>query len=789
MAADRVRQLVMVTGTVQGVGFRPFVYRLAHEFGLAGSVRNDGQGVIIEVEGVPAAVAGFVRALGERPPALARVSRIYTTILPPRGSCSFVIESSQGGAVGSALIPPDSAICPECQREVLNPTDRHFRYPFTNCTNCGPRFTVLQALPYDRRFTTMKDFSLCPECAREYGDPADRRFHAQPVACPACGPQLELVNRVGRRQAVGDRSLTLAAELLCEGKILAVKGLGGFHLACDATNAQAVQELRSRKRRPTKALAVMCRDLKTVRRHCVVTEVEEQLLLSPPGPIVVLAKRPDCRLPEGLAPGQASLGVMLPYTPLHLLLLQEGPPVLVMTSGNKSELPLVTENREAVAELGHIADYFLWHNRDIANRCDDSVVTVVAGETLFFRRSRGYVPRPVPVPHASAVPVLALGGDNKNTFCVLIDDRAYLSQHLGDVGSLEGMENLVQGVKSYCALLGVRPAVVGADLHPNYRSSKLAAQLAADFGAERHPGVQHHHAHFASCLAENRVGGEAIGIILDGTGYGRDGQLWGFEVLCGSYLDFERVYHLAPVPLPGGERAVRFPWITALAYLETFLGESGRAAARRLFAGRQELYLVERLLASGFNISLASSCGRLFDAVSAIIGVCQENTFEGEAPVCLEALVPWYPAASQPQDFHLRLEPYPYFFRKAEIDPGPLFEAILADIGCTEPSRVARRFHDTVIAMVREAALKVRAQTGLKQVVLSGGSWQNRYLLGVGRRALQADGFTVFTQRLVPPGDGGLALGQAVVMAKQQAADARMQSTVGNAARSVAVGN
>ncbi|MCL6447428.1 MAG: carbamoyltransferase HypF [Armatimonadetes bacterium] len=839
-----VRYRLKVSGTVQGVGFRPFVFNLARAYRLGGKVYNDGEGVMIEVEGRAEAVAAFVRKLAGSPPPLARIDRVEKQVLPPVGERDFTIRQSRGQADGKALAPPDVALCPDCRRELANPADRHYRYPFTNCTNCGPRFTIIRALPYDRHRTAMNVFAMCPDCAREYHDPADRRFHAQPVACPACGPQVELVDRKGCPVATGADWPETAGALLQKGYILAVKGLGGFHLACAAANREAVLELRRRKNRPAKPFALMCRDLATVERHCSVAAEEAELLRSPAAPIVLLRKRPDSPLPPELAPGLDSLGVMLPYTPLHLLLLQAGPPVLVMTSGNKSDLPLVTDNRQALAELGEIADYFLLHNREIINRCDDSVTAVVDGETLFFRRSRGYVPQLLAVPAAPGAPaVLGIGGEMKNTFCLFGEGKAYLSQHIGEVDFLEGQENLEQSIENFCRLVGIKPQVVAADLHPGYRSARLAGELAARLGIRRHPGVQHHHAHLASCMAENGLDEEVIGIILDGTGYGVDGRLWGFEVLRGDYREFHREFHLAYVPLPGGERAVRNPWLTAAAYLITFLGERGREAVRRLFGDRgRELALAEKMLAGGLNSPPASSCGRFFDAVAALLGVCFENTYEGQAAATLGSLTPWFPSGpvepasasafpaaapgssggvlafpaatpafsagapassgniSSPSagspappagtpfppahtlifpgdtpspsgavsGFSLDLQPYPFAFQGPVIDPAPVFAQILADIDAGVPApAIAKRFHDTVIAMVVEAACRVRERTGLSRVVLSGGTWQNRYLTGAAKYVLQNHGFTVYRHRQVPPGDGGLSLGQAMVAAKQ----------------------
>ncbi len=747
-----IRQRITVKGIVQGVGFRPFVFRLAEAYGLKGTVLNESHGVLIEAEGPEGAVRVFTEEIQRRPPQLARISSLTYEVLPPCGYTSFVIATSEAGEEKEALVPPDVALCADCARETFNPADRHYHYPFTNCTNCGPRFTIVRDLPYDRTKTSMATFPMCPECAREYHDPRDRRFHAQPVACPACGPRVELVDDAGH-PVPGDWRKN-AWKLLAQGRILAVKSLGGFHLVCDAKNRDALVALRRRKGRSAKPFAVMCRDLEAVERYCVVSDQEKELLLSPQAPIVVLKQRLDAGLPEELVPKLKTLGVMLPYTPLHLLLL-EGPfDILVMTSGNYSELPLAKDNAAALEELGGIADYFLWHNRDIVNRCDDSLAMVVAGEVILMRRSRGYVPRPVTVPVKDGPVVLGIGGEMKNTFCLLKKNQAFTSQHIGELDSIEGEENLFTSLVNFERLLGVEPEVVGYDLHPDYRSSRLAAKIPA----RARYGVQHHHAHLVSCLADNGLAEPAIGVILDGTGYGLDGNLWGFEVIAGDYLDFTREMHLAYIPLPGGEQAVRYPWRTAVSYLITYLGERGRRAARALFGDKgRELEVVERLIASGFNSPLSSGCGRFFDAVAALLGVCEKNTYEGQAAIELGelTLVP-----EEGKD----LEPYSFRIEGDVILPAGTIAGILTD---TEHGRdkefIVTRFHNTVLAMVREAVRRVAQRTGLKLVALSGGTWQNPYLFARAKEELVRDGFRVVWHRQVPANDGGLCLGQAVI--------------------------
>ncbi|ACX53087.1 (NiFe) hydrogenase maturation protein HypF [Ammonifex degensii KC4] len=752
----RVRYRLTVKGTVQGVGFRPFVYHLAVKYGLKGFVRNDAQGVYVEVEGGEEEVKRFCKELCQHPPRLARIAELLVEVLPPAGYSAFEIDLSRAAPEKEALVPPDVAICPDCAREIFDPEDRHYLYPFTNCTNCGPRFTIVRELPYDRARTSMASFPMCPDCSREYHDPLDRRFHAQPVACPRCGPQLKLFDAQGR-SVEGDWREN-CWELLRAGKILAIKGLGGFHLCCDALEPRVVALLRRRKRRPHKPLAVMARDLEVVRRFCELGPVEEELLTSPAAPIVVLKRRPEAGLPEELAPGLKTLGVMLPYTPLHLLLLQGPLPLLVMTSGNRSGLPLCKDNERAWEELGDIADYFLIHNRDIVNRCDDSVVAVMGGIPAFYRRSRGYVPQPVKVPAGEGPVVLGIGGEMKNTFCLLRRGEAFLSQHIGELDTVEGEENLKTSLESFTRLLGVKPEVVGYDLHPDYRSSRLARELEAKYRF----AVQHHHAHMASCLAENGAEGPAVGAILDGTGYGTDGCLWGFEILTGDFSRFERHYHLAYTPLPGGEAAIKHPWRIAVSYLLTFLGEEGREWSRRLFGAKgQELSLLEKIIAQRVNAPLACGCGRLFDAVAALLGVRWEISYEGQAAIELGEM-------ALPPEEGKHLPPYPFAFEGEEISPAPLFREILADLARGEDKRIiSTRFHNTVVAMVREAVARVVRSTGLATVVLSGGSWQNPYLFVLGREALEELGLKVLHHRQVPANDGGLCLGQAAIAYKR----------------------
>lgn len=754
---DRLGYRIIYTGTVQGVGFRPYVYNLALSLGLSGTVANTGEGVLVELEGEAEKVEDFIREMKLNHPPLAVIDKIAVTAVPGRDLQGFAILPSAGLPSGASVVPPDVALCSQCREETLSPLERRYLYPFTNCTNCGPRFTITAELPYDRVNTTMDSFSMCPECAREYGDPGDRRYHAQPLACPACGPGVWLTDRRGKRlQGFWAEE---CGRLLKQGAILALKGLGGFHLACDAMQSQAIIRLRERKNRPAKPLAVMCRDIDTVKEHCIVSALEEKLLNSHHAPIVLLDRKETDSLPRELAPGMATLGVMLPYTPLHLVLMAHSSPVLVMTSGNSSNLPLVTDNRAAYTELGGLADFFLMHNREILNRCDDSVVAVESGEEHFLRRSRGYVPAPVEVPAGTGPVVLGSGGEIKNTFCLLAGGKAYLSQHMGDISLLEGQENYKSSLDRHCRLLGVLPEVVAQDAHPDYHVAGLTGHIKARWRFR----VQHHHAHMASCMAENGIAGTAIGLVMDGTGYGLDGKIWGFEVLAGDYASFDRLFHLAYLPLPGGERAVKNPWVCAAACLIEFLEGSGYQAARALFPDKQaEIKIIKKMIEKNINSPRASSCGRLFDAVAAILGICRVNTYDGQAAIELGEMIKETGHTGQGMGIHLY--PYPYTITGDVISPALMLEAILKDLQSgVQLGTIARRFHDTVAAMAAEGAERAGKAKGITIVVLSGGCWHNKYLLSTTRSLLQERGFEVRHHRLVPPGDGGIALGQAMV--------------------------
>lgn len=758
---------------MQGVGFRPFVYQVASRLAVAGRVWNDADGVAVEAEADPAILARLAEALVLEAPPLSRVEAVAVERLEPAGLVGFAIAPSQpndsggsqeaGVGVGTgvrALVPPDAAICPACRAELADSGDRRCSYPFITCTHCGPRFTITAALPYDRPQTTMAAFPLCADCAREYHDPSNRRFHAQPVACPDCGPRV-WYQRPGDAPRTDWR--TAFAADVAEGRIVAVRGLGGFHLICDAQNPQAVERLRVRKRRPHKPLAVMARDLSIVRRYCLLTPEEEALLTGSAAPILLLWRREAGgtdglnSLPEALAPGAHTLGVMLPYTPLHLELFRAvQTELLVMTSGNRSGLPLETDNAGALAALGDVADGFLLHDREIANRCDDSVLRVMAGGPVLFRRSRGYVPGaiPVPVPEGVQVPpvVLGAGGETKSTFCLLAGGRAYLSQHIGDVGVREGEGSYRDALARLCRLLRLEPAVIGYDPHPGYRVSHVALELPG-----RHVAVQHHHAHLAAVLAEHGVVEPAIGIILDGTGFGPNGRLWGGEVLLGDLRHCERLAHLGYIPLPGGEAAIREPWRigVALLYLAFGAGEA-LALAERLFPGRPVAPIMT-MIARGLNTPLACGAGRWLDGAAALLGLCHVSTYDGHAAIALSDTAEVVAAKT--------CGSYPWRLAGGGIDLLEAVRSLVADrLTGVHPGIAGGRFQNALADAVVAAALTAdRAGPGETPVALGGGAFQNPSLLSRVRERLERAGRRVLIPHQAPPGDGGLSLGQAVV--------------------------
>ena len=760
----RVRREVRVEGIVQGVGFRPFVHQLASRLGLAGLVGNDASGVFVEVEGPPAAVETFVRDLAARAPPLAVVERVTARPVAPRGQAGFVIAASAPGGDRQALVSADSATCDACLAELDDPADRRYRYPFINCTDCGPRFTIVRDVPYDRPNTTMAGFAMCADCTREYEDPADRRFHAQPVCCPACGPTLRLVGADGR--PLGGEPLPAAAGLVRAGRVVAVKGLGGYHLAADAACEPAVAALRARKHREDKPFAVLVTDVDAARRLCLVDPAEAALLASPRRPIVLLARRPGSREPPvaaSVAPRNRFLGLLLPYTPLHHLLLREVGGPIVLTSGNVSDEPIAYLDGEASDRLAGIADAFLGHDRPIHVRTDDSVTRAFRGRELLLRRARGYAPQPVPLAAALPRPVLACGAELKSTFCLAKGRRAFVSQHIGDLENYETLRSFTEGIDHFSRLFDVTPEVVAHDLHPEYLSTKYAADLD---GVEL-VGVQHHHAHVAACLADNGEPGPVIGVAFDGLGYGPDGTIWGGEFLVADLAGYRRVGHLDPVPLPGGEAAIREPWRMAAAYLAAAGVDGatgGFAVAGRNRARWEQVAAVAR---AGVNSPLTSSAGRLFDAVAAIVGVRDTINYEGQAAVELEQLADRRERAAYRAAVH-GTEP----FRVAGAD---LVRAVVDDVRAgVGPPVVAARFHRGVAAVVVAGCEAARRASGLATVALSGGVFQNLFLLEAAVAGLEARGFRVLVHARVPPNDGGISLGQAAVAGARDGAEPRL---------------
>lgn len=759
------RRAIAICGIVQGVGFRPYVYGLATRLRLRGFIRNVSGGVLIEVEGDPHTLDHFLDELTAQPPPLARIDELSWSRRPARGDHAFRIESSERDDDSPIFISPDVATCDDCLAELFDPTDRRYLYPFLNCTNCGPRLTIITGSPYDRERTSMASFAMCHRCRAEYDDPANRRFHAQPTACPACGPRLRLLDHSGQIVPRVD-PLAGAVGALLRGQIGAIKGLGGYHLGCLATEAAAVDVLRRRKHRDEKPFAVMVRDLAAARALCEVTPEEESLLLSPRRPIVLLRRRPSLALAEGLAPGNPWLGLMLPYTPLHHLLLHElaGMPI-VMTSGNRSDEPIAFEDRDALDRLAGIADFFLTHDRPIHLRCDDSVTRVVAGVELPIRRSRGDAPRPIRLPVPCDRPTLALGGQLKATFALGRGRNAFLSHHIGDLDHVEAFRAYGEAIAHYERLFGLSPECLVRDLHPDYASTRYAEGHA---GVRPTIAVQHHHAHIASVMAENGLDEPVIGVAFDGTGYGTDGTIWGGEFLVGDYADFRRAAHLRPVVLPGSERAIREPWRTAAAYLL----DAGRdLSTLSTAAAPATLNTLARIIARRFNCPVTTSAGRLFDAIAAMAGVRHRVSYEGQAAIELE----WLATSVAPDGA------YPFAIEECRgertaqstlvLDLRPMIVEIAEGVGRALDSRaIARRFHSTMAEAILAVCGRIRAETGLEAVVLSGGVFLNALLTAEAAARLESQGFRVYRHRQVPPNDGGLCLGQLAIAAARQRA-------------------
>lgn len=765
-----LRRSVVVRGVVQGVGFRPFVYRLAHEEGLAGFIGNDTDGVTIEVEGEAERLDAFVERLQAEMPPLARVDAVALRELPTLGETGFHIVASEVLGQVSTGIPADAATCAECLRELLDPNDRRYRYPFLNCTNCGPRYTITRRIPYDRPQTSMARFQMCAQCQAEYDDPLDRRFHAQPNACWVCGPRAFLVSASGAPVPVDD-PVALCVNRLAAGEIIAIKGIGGFHLSVDATNEAAVMHLRERKHRYGKPVAIMVRDLVAAREICTLTDDEEALLQTPARPIVLARKRTDTAIADSVASGTPWLGVFLPYAPLQHLLFASGElQALVMTSANLSDEPIAIDNEEALTRLSGIADAFLMHDREILQRCDDSVAAVVDSAPQIIRRARGFVPLSVELPstlHLEAPPLLAVGGHLKAVLAIARGRFVYQSQHLGDLENLTALEFFKEALEHLMRTFEIEPCAVVHDLHPGYLSTSWAKEFVGERGLEL-IGVQHHHAHLAGCMAEHGLAGPVIGIALDGTGYGTDGHIWGGEVLVARLDGFERFAHLEYAPMPGGDAAVREPWRMALGALHAagFDVESEQIV-RLLGAQASEARVLRRMVGRGINSPLTSSLGRLFDAVAAVVLNRRVVDYEAQAAIELEGIAVDEPDRFEQGDYVPELhEAEEGSGSVAVIRTGKMWKAVLDDLWRGVPAgRIAARFHAGIAEGFINAAANARIETDINTVALSGGCMANRRLVRLLRAGLEEEGFTVLQHRQVSPGDGGLSYGQAAIAA------------------------
>ncbi|MBI5407873.1 MAG: carbamoyltransferase HypF [Nitrospirae bacterium] len=748
------RMQIIIKGIVQGVGFRPFIYNLARSFNLSGYVLNNTMGVSIEVEGEGSDISEFLESVKTQPPPQAEIFEIRSEHVDPIGDEAFEIRESEDVEEKFVPISPELATCKECVSELFDPQDRRHRYPFINCTNCGPRFTIVKDIPYDRKFTTMSVFPMCEKCNAEYHDPVNRRFHAQPNACPVCGPRLFLLDSERKEIPVRD-VISEACRLLKEGKIIAVKGLGGYHLACDAQNRDAVSKLRARKFREYKPFAIMVRDIKTAKEICFVNEKEEQLLSGVKRPIVLLKKSPDAMVSEDVAPNQKYFGVMLPYTPLHHLLLAESGLILVMTSANISSEPIVFEDKDAFNRLSGITDYYVIHNREIHIRTDDSVSKVERGKDVVLRRSRGYAPHPLLLKHSFTEQILACGAELKNTFCLTRGNYAFLSHHIGDLENLETLSSFESGIEHFKRIFNIEPAVIAYDLHPEYLSTKYARSL-KDI---RKVGIQHHHAHIISCMGDNDLEGEIIGVSFDGTGYGLDGRIWGGEFLICSFGAFQGAAHFEYFQLNGGEKAIKEPWRIAASLLYKIYGDDMMNLDIDLVKtlASDKWHILKQMIERGVNSPLTSSAGRIFDAVSALLGIRKAIYYEGQAAIELEMR-----ADSSDTD---RYEvDYKEHDGKTEIVLVPLIKGIVSDLAKgTGVNTISARFHNTVAAIVLDVCLKLKKQTGINRIALSGGVFQNSLLMEKTYNLLDENGFKVYTHRRVPTNDGGLSLGQAII--------------------------
>lgn len=757
MNNDLIGKRITIGGIVQGVGFRPFVYSLAINNQVNGWVRNTSAGVEIEVTGDPQKISDFIHEIRSNPPILSRIDQINIIDSDVIDYTKFEILVSQPEEGQFLPVSPDVSICPDCLRELFDPNDRRFRYPFINCTNCGPRFTIIRNIPYDRPNTTMSKFSMCEQCKKEYEDPLDRRFHAQPIACPQCGPQVWFEAQ-GKTLAKGEEAIQITRKWLAEGRIIAIKGLGGFHLTCDASHEHPVTELRRRKRRSDKPFAVMVFNENIARKHCILSNQEIQAITSKEKPIILCQRSSDSNIVEEVVPNLNTLGVMLPYTPLHYLLLEPAPgypEVLIMTSGNLSEEPIAYSNSQAVETLSRLADGFLFHDREIHTRVDDSIIQVQEGHFYSIRRSRGYAPNPIvlsnPVPE-----LLATGAGLKNTFCLTRENYAFVSHHIGDLENLETLSAFETSIHQYEQLFRIHPESIACDLHPEYLSTRYAENRSRD---ENLPllRIQHHHAHLASCLAENHWSSDepVIGICFDGTGFGTDGAIWGSEFLLGGFSGFDRKYHLKYIPLPGGDKATYHPSHIALAHLWAEGIEWANDLPPINQYSHSNLEILRQQLAQNINCPLTSSMGRFFDAAASLIGIRHSVNYEAQAAIELEAL-------ADPNENGT----YEFSLEEGVINPNLLWKSIIEDIRAHISTPViSARFHNSITQMVITICDRIRSETGYHTTALSGGVWQNQYLLQQTVQKLEENGFTILQHSQIPTNDGGISLGQAMILA------------------------
>ncbi|MFB3894773.1 MAG: carbamoyltransferase HypF [bacterium] len=758
------RTHIILQGVVQGVGYRPFIHRLATQFEVTGWVMNTTQGLVIEAEATPDILNQFIHQVTTTHPPLAQVEQIIQTEIPIVNDQTFIVHPSEKATERAVHIPADIAVCDECLSEMLNPTDRRYRYPFINCVNCGARFTIIRDIPYDRKQTTMQKFKLCPECDTEFHNLSHRRYHTQPNCCSVCGPHLELLDINGKKVRSQDPIADTIARL-AHGEIMAIKGIGGFHLVCDAGNNQAVLKLRERKHREAKPFAIMSNDIAAIRAYCEISAAEEELLISPQRPIVLLRKKgPSTGIAESVAPNLNNLGVMLPYAPLHHLLFQNAPYLaLVMTSGNLSDEPIVMDNAVALETFRGMVDSYLMHNRDIYNRCDDSIAMVVDNEPIILRRARGYTPLPIKLPNP--VPdILGCGSELKNTFCLTKNQFAFISQHIGDLKTAEAYTFYQETITRFEKLFRIKPEIIAFDLHPNYLSTQYAVDRISN---AKKPiqgiQVQHHHAHIASCMAENKVNEKVIGIAMDGTGYGTDGNIWGCEFLVADQASFDRAGHLAYTPLPGGDIAAVETWRMAISYLYSIYQAEMTKLPLPLLkeVDEEKLNLIFRIIQKKINAPLCSSAGRLFDAVSALLGICLESNYEAQAAIELEMI------ADASVTGH-------YGFDISEVEGKQVIDCkqtivdIIGDLRKKiDKSIISGKFHNTIVAFSIEMSKKIREQTGLNSIALSGGSFQNRLILSRLNKGLKQAGFKVYTHHIIPPNDACISFGQVMVAENQ----------------------